>query len=346
METSRIMDNKLMKRTDLYLIPVFVLLLLCLLWFLFDTEGEYMVIAKPAPLAVPVEAWRSVRALEPVKGLSRTRVALGARLFRDNRLSLDRSLACVSCHDLTRGGSDGRKFSFGVNGARGQINAPTVFNAAYNFAQFWDGRAQTLEEQVAGPIHNPLEMASSWQEVMARLSADPDVVAAFAASYSDGLTTANVADAIASFERSLVTLGSPFDRFLKGDEKALSRREQEGFKRFQTLGCISCHQGMLLGGNMYQRFGVLRDYFAGKHPSRADMGRYNVTGRESDRHVFKVPSLRNIALTAPYFHDASATSLEEAVAVMGSYQLGRELSEQDIVSIVAFLKTLTGEAVQ
>ncbi len=335
-----------MKRTDLFLFPVFALLLLCLFWFLLGIGVEKMTIGKPFPAVLPLDAWRSVRALEPVKGLSRTRVELGARLFRDSRLSLDRSLACISCHDLARGGEDGRKVSSGVNGAQGQINAPTVFNAAYNFAQFWDGRAQTLEEQVAGPIHNPQEMASSWKEVMVRLSADPEIVAAFAASYPDGLTPANIADAIATFERSLVTVNSAFDRFIKGDDMALNRRELEGFTRFQKLGCISCHQGMLLGGNMYQRFGVLRDYFAGKHPSRADMGRYNVTGLESDRHVFKVPSLRNIALTAPYFHDASATNLEQAVLVMGRYQLGRELSEQDVVMIVAFLKTLTGEAVQ
>jgi cytochrome c peroxidase len=267
---------------------------------------------------------------------------LGERLFRDTRLSSDDTVACVSCHDLERGGMDGQRVSTGVAGARGGINAPTVFNASFNFVQFWDGRAATLEEQAAGPIHNPLEMASNWEQVLAKLRADPEYPARFAASYRDGLTAANVADAIATFERSLVTPDAPFDRYLRGDAGALTADALEGYRRFKAYGCTSCHQGSHVGGNLYQRFGVLRDYFTGRPVTREDLGRYNVTGREEDRHVFKVPSLRNVALTAPYFHDASAATLDEAIAIMGRYQLGRELSTEDRRLIAAFLHSLTG----
>ncbi len=230
-----------------------------------------------------------------------------------------------------------------MQGRLGGINAPTVFNSAYSLAQLWDGRAATLEEQAAGPVHNPLEMASNWPQVLERLGQDAALVSAFQSAYRSGLTAENIADAIASFERSLVTLDSPFDRYLRGERDALNMIEIEGYQRFREFGCTSCHQGMLVGGNMYQKFGVLKDYFVGRQLSQADLGRYNVTGRDEDRHVFKVPSLRNIALTAPYFHDGSAATLAQAVAVMGRHQLGRELSSQDVEFIVAFLNTLTGQ---
>ncbi|MCX8017761.1 MAG: c-type cytochrome, partial [Rhodocyclaceae bacterium] len=259
------------------------------------------------------------------------------------RLSRDNSLACSGCHDLERGGVDHRPVSIGVGGAVGGINAPTVFNSAYNFVQFWDGRAATLEEQAAGPVHNPLEMDSNWPEVIAKLSADASYREAFAALYRDGITPANIVDAIATFERTLVTPDARFDRYLRGEQNVLTPLELEGWRRFRDLGCTSCHQGMLLGGNMFQKFGVLRDYFGNRPTTSADLGRYNVTGREEDRHVFKVPSLRNVALTAPYFHDASAADLAQAVATMGRHQLGRELSPRDIEAIVAFLHTLTGQ---
>lgn len=290
------------------------------------TAGGEIVVPLPAAPALPA-----------------AKVALGERLFNDPRLSRDNSLACSDCHRLEAGGVDHRPVSIGVGGAVGGINAPTVFNSAYNFVQFWDGRAATLEEQAAGPVHNLLEMDSNWPQVIAKLSADGSYRSAFAALYPDSITAANIVDAIAVFERSLVTPDSRFDRFLRGEANALSPLELEGWHRFRELGCTSCHQGMLLGGNMFQKFGVLRDYFGSRPTTPADLGRYNVTGREEDRHVFKVPSLRNVALTAPYFHDASAADLSRAVAVMGRHQLGRELSSHDITAIVAFLHTLTGE---
>lgn len=285
----------------------------------------------------------AVAPLPPPPALPAEKLALGERLFHDPRLSRDDSIACASCHDLGRGGTDRRKFSVGVGGAVGGINAPTVFNSSLNFVQFWDGRAATLEEQAAGPIHNPVEMASNWDEVLPKLRADPGYADRFARLYPDGVTAANVVDAIASFERDLVTPDAPFDRWLRGERAAMSPQEIEGYQRFRALGCTSCHQGVLLGGNMYQKFGVMRDYFAGRPTTEADLGRYNVTRRAEDRHVFKVPSLRNVALTAPYFHDASADTLEVAVVVMARHQLGRDIASRDVEAIVVFLRTLTGQ---
>lgn len=294
----------------------------------------------PASTADAVEP---ILPLPDLPVLSAERVALGERLFSDKRFSADQTLACVSCHDLKRGGADGRPFSIGIGGAVGEINAPSVFNSGLSMALFWDGRALTLEEQVAGPVHNPLEMGSNWPQVLARLVLDDELQAAFRRAYPDGLTVNNVSNAIATFERSLQTPNSRFDRYLQGDKAALNPAEVEGYRRFRELGCSSCHQGALVGGNMYQKFGVLGDYFAGRAITKADLGRFNVTQRDEDKHVFKVPSLRNVALTAPYFHDGSVATLEQAVLLMGRYQLGRELSELDAQAIAAFLKSLTGE---
>lgn len=272
------------------------------------------------------------------------RVRLGEMLFFDPMLSSDDSVSCASCHFLHSGGADGRARSLGVGGAEGTINAPTVFNVAFGFAQFWDGRAATLQEQVAGPIHNPVEMNSNWAQVIAKLERREDYRRAFAEAYPEqGMNAHTLADALAEFEMTLVTPNARFDRYLRGEPGVLSDDEIEGYNRFKRLGCASCHQGVNIGGNLFQRFGVMDDYFTDRgHPTTADLGRFNVTGREEDRHVFKVPSLRNVALTAPYFHDGSATTLEDAVKVMGRYQLGRPLSSEDVRLIVAFLESLTG----
>ena len=296
-----------------------------------------------APQAMSGDMLSPILPLVPVRGLDPGRIALGERLFHDARLSADHTVACANCHSLSAGGVDGQRFSVGIGGAMGNINAPTILNSAYNVAQFWNGRAATLEEQAAGPIQNPVEMGATWSQVLSRLEQDDQLVAEFRRLYRDGLTADNLLDALATFERSLVTVNSRFDRYLQGDRQALSRLEEEGYRRFAEYGCISCHQGMLIGGNMFQKFGVLGDYFAGRSVSEADLGRFNVTGREEDRHVFKVPSLRNVARTAPYFHDGSAATLEQAVLIMARYQLGRELSGDDVEAIVAFLGTLDGE---
>lgn len=271
-------------------------------------------------------------------------VSLGNDLFNDTRLSGDNTLSCATCHSLSDGGADSLKFSVGIHGAIGNTNTPTVFNSALNFTQFWDGRALTLKEQAKGPITNPMEMGGDWTTIINKLSQDKAYLNQFNKNFKDGLTQENIVVAIATFERSLITINSPFDRYLKGDKKAISTQAILGYQRFKTLGCISCHQGENIGGQMFQYFGVVGDYFADRgNITKADLGRFNVTGLEEDKFKFKVPSLRNVNSTAPYFHDGSATTLEQAIKVMGKYQLGVELPEKDIKLLSAFLKTLTGE---
>ena len=300
-------------------------------------------------LSIPLELDEGPDWLEPVRPLPLTtqldpqKVALGQRLFHDTRLSRDATVSCASCHDLTAGGDDGRAVSAGVGGALGDVNAPTVFNSGFNFVQFWDGRAGTLEEQVNGPITHPREMGTDWPTVEMRLRGIPGYVADFERLYDDGVTARNIRDAIASFERSLVTADSRFDRYLNGDTFAITVEEREGYAFFKSFGCVSCHQGVNVGGNMFQKFGImLADRDADEPENPSDLGRFNVTGRQEDRHVFKVPSLRNVELTAPYFHDGSAPDLPLAVRVMAEMQLGQQLTERQVSRIVAFLKTLTG----
>lgn len=269
---------------------------------------------------------------------------LGRKLFNDKRLSVDDSIACASCHDLANGGDDSRVHSVGVGGRTGGINAPTVFNSSLNFVQFWDGRAKTLEEQIDGPITHPAEMGATWNDVVAKLKRDPDYAQSFAAQYPDGVTAANVRSSIATFERTLLTHDAPFDRWLRGEHDALSSQQKAGYALFKSVGCVACHQGRNVGGNMFQRFGVLGDYFKDRgNVTAADHGRFNVTKDESDRFVFRVPSLRNVEHTAPYFHDGSAQTLTQAVQTMVKYQLGRKLSDTQVSSIVLFLKSLSGK---
>lgn len=286
-----------------------------------------------------------IQPLLPPVGLNPEKVALGQALFSDPRLSHDNTIACASCHSLKPplAGSDGRVTALGILGQEGEMNTPTVFNSALNFAQFWDGRASTLEEQAGGPVHNPKEMASNWQEVIGKLSKAKDYPEAFDRLYHDGITSANIVDAIAAFERSLITTGSRFDNWLLGQNEALNEQEQEGYRLFKEFGCVSCHQGANIGGNMYQKFGIFGDFLpAGRSPRASDLGRYNVTHKDEDRFVFKVPSLRNVARTAPYFHDGSARDLPSAVATMARVQLGREISPREIALIVQFLEATTG----
>jgi cytochrome c peroxidase len=291
-----------------------------------------------APLDEPIKPIPLTQDLDPA------RTELGRRLFQDVRLSANDSVSCASCHQLESGGADQRAFSLGFSGRRAVINTPTVLNAGFNFRQFWDGRAGSLEAQIDAVIQNPVEMGSTWHEVIAKVAADAHYRTAFAAAYPDGVTQANIENAIATFERSLTTPNSRFDQYLRGDADALSAEEKAGYLKFKQYGCIACHQGVNVGGNMFQKFGVMGDYFETRgNPSPADLGRFRVTGNDADRHVFKVPSLRNVALTAPYFHDATAKTLEEAVDVMFRYQLGRSAAKEDKYAIIQFLNTLTGE---
>ena len=296
-----------------------------------------------APLiAAPLD--EALKPLPEAPALDPARVDLGRQLFNEPRLSANQSLSCASCHHLASGGADDKPFSIGFDGKPVGINTPTVFNASHNFKQFWDGRADTLEAQVKQVVISPVEMGSDWATVVRNLSALPAYRAAFAQTYPDGVTAANVQNALATYERTLLTPNSRFDRYLLGDTEILSRQEKYGYQRFKDYGCIACHQGVNIGGNMFQKFGVMGDYFKARgNPIESDLGRYLLTRDEEDRHVFKVPSLRNVAITAPYFHDASAKTLEEAVDVMFKYQLGRIPSQEDKDLIIQFLKTLTGE---
>jgi cytochrome c peroxidase len=286
-----------------------------------------------------------IKPLPPIAVEDPGRVQLGRQLFHDTRLSANGSVSCSSCHDAAQGGADSRERSLGFAGQPTEVNAPTVLNASLNFKQFWNGRADSLEQQIDSVVQNPVEMGSKWVDVVAKVSHDASYAQSFAASYKDGVTRANIQNAIATYERTLTTPDSRFDKYLRGQASALSPEEKAGYVKFKQYGCISCHQGVNVGGNMFQKFGVMGDYFAGRRtPTNADMGRYLVTREEGDRHVFKVPGLRNVALTAPYFHDGSAKTLDEAVDVMFRYQLGRVAAARDKADIVKFLGTLTGDA--
>ncbi len=272
---------------------------------------------------------------------------LGEKLFKDKSLSSTGKISCVSCHHLDQSGDDGRVVSTGVKGRKGVINTPSVFNSAYNFVLFWNGRAKSLEEQINGPINNQVEMGNNWQQVVSTLKADPYYPQLFNALFSDGITPHNIRRAIADFERTLITPNSPFDQYLRGDISAINEYEAGGYQLFKDYGCATCHQGQLIGGNMYGKMGVIGNYFADRgNITKADDGRYEWTQLQRHRHQFKVPSLRNVSTTAPYFHDGTVTDLYQAVRIMAKYQLGRQIPPGDVAQIVAFLQTLTAPLAQ
>jgi cytochrome c peroxidase len=304
-------------------------------------------IALAAGLCLADPGWAAVLD-EPIKPVPATlnqnpaRVEIGRLLFADGRLSVNGTVSCASCHDLSKGGGGSAARSTGLNGALTAVNTPTVLNAALNFKQFWNGRADSLEAQIEEVVRNPVEMGSKWEDVVAKVSGDRAYAAAFARAYKDGVTQLNIQNAIASYERTLITPDSRFDRYLRGDRNAITDEERSGYAKFKQYGCIACHQGVNVGGNMFQKFGVMAEVVNRGPSTEADLGRFVVTKDEADRHVFKVPGLRNVALTAPYFHDGSAATLEDAVDVMFRYQLGRRASKADKLEIVKFLGTLTG----
>ncbi len=286
---------------------------------------------RPIPLTVEVDARKA---------------ELGRILYHDVRLSSDNTVSCASCHGLNTAGVDNKQYSEGVQGQLGGVNAPTVYNAVFNFVQFWDGRATTLAEQAAGPPLNPVEMASnSFDEIIAKLQADNELTRAFTEAYPDGWNEANITNAIEMFEMTLITPNSRFDKYLRGDDNAITAVEKEGYELFKKYNCATCHVGINLGGESYELMGLRKHYFADRdmEMTAEDDGRYKVTQEERDRHRFKVPSLRNVALTWPYYHDGSQVSLKEAVCKMGTYQSGVELTDEEEDKIVAFLNTLTGE---
>jgi cytochrome c peroxidase len=281
-----------------------------------------------------------IQPIRPAQEVNLAQVELGKKLYFDPRLSRSGFISCNSCHNLSMGGTDNLETSIGHNWQQGPINAPTVLNSSLNVAQFWDGRARDLQEQAGGPIANPKEMAFSHTLTIDVLESIPEYVIEFRQVFGEGaITIDEVTAAIAEFEKTLVTPGSRFDLWLLGQEDAITAAELAGYELFKTSGCVACHNGAALGGTSFQKMGIVEPY----QTSNPVEGRIAVTGKDADRFAFKVPTLRNVELTYPYFHDGGAETLTEAVDIMGRLQLGRKYTPEENAQIVAFLKTLTGE---
>jgi len=273
------------------------------------------------------------------------KAAVGERLYNDKRLSKDNTISCATCHVIEKGGTDNLPFSVGVGGLKGGVNAPTVLNAVFNMRQFWDGRAAHLAAQAGGPPLNPVEMASAnWEEIIAKLEPDLALRAMFLAVYPEGYSEATICDAIAEFEKRLITPNSRFDKYLKGDKGALTAHELRGYELFTANRCAACHAGPAMGGLSFEYADLKGDYFAGRALTDGDAGLAAFSKNPKDDKRFKVPTLRNVALTAPYMHDASKAQLADAVASMLTYQVGKKKPrDEEVQSITLFLKTLNGE---
>lgn len=295
---------------------------------------------KTTTVAVEFETNEPIQPIQPVVIKNQKYVDLGRKLYFDPRLSKSGFISCNSCHNLSAGGTDNLKTSIGHNWSKGPINSPTVLNSSLNLAQFWDGRAADLQEQAAGPIANPGEMAFTHQLAVDMLRSIPGYVDEFKDIFGNREITINeVTLAIAAFEETLVTPNSRFDQWLKGNKEAINSMELAGYNLFKNSGCVACHNGPAVGGNSFQKMGVVEPYNA----SSPSEGRSAVTGNDADRFNFKVPTLRNVELTYPYFHDGEADTLTQAVDIMGRLQLGRTFTAEENAEIVAFLKTLTGD---
>ena len=300
--------------------------------------------------------WQALPATAPAPADNPTtpeKVELGKILYHDPRLSSSGTVSCASCHNVMAGGDDNRGGSVGVQAQVGGRSAPTVWNSAFTATQFWDGRAPSLEAQAKGPVANPIEMGmKNWDDVVARLKAVPGYPSLFAKAFSgaDVVTAENAAKAIAAYERTLITPNSPYDRFVGGNKSALSEQQQRGLNTFAEVGCVACHSGPVFNGQNGQGAGFFMKFPSNENPAleeqygfSKDLGRFDVTKSEADKHFFKVPTLRNIALTAPYFHNGKVKTLEEAVKIMAKLQLDKELTPQQVDDIAAFLNGLTGE---
>ncbi len=295
-------------------------------------------------------AWDALPTTAPAPADNPTteeKVELGKMLYHDPRLSSTGTVACASCHNTMLGGEDNRPNSMGVNGQTGGRSAPTVWNSAFNAVQFWDGRAASLEDQAAGPVTNPIEMGmKDWDSVVARLKTIKGYNEAFARAFGDNsVSKDNATKAIAAYERTLITPNSPYDQYVGGDKQALTDQQVRGMNKMAELGCAGCHSGAAFNGaGTFQRFPVHDNpYFAAQYHFKKDKGVAEVSKKEADEHLWKVPTLRNIALTAPYFHNGSVKTLDEAVKIMAKMQLDKDLSKEEIADIVAFLEGLTGQ---
>jgi len=281
-----------------------------------------------------------IQPIKPATGINQAKAELGKKLYFEPRLSKSGFISCNSCHNLARGGTDNIPSSIGDRWQQGPIKAPTVLNSSLNIAQFWDGRAADLKEQAGGPIANPMEMGFTHALAIDVLSSIPGYVSEFKKVFGKNkIDMDQVTEAIAEFEKTLVTPNSRFDKWLLGDEKAITAEEKAGYALFKSSGCVACHNGEAIGGNSFHKMGVFEPYKT-KNPAE---GRSAVTGNDAERFNFKVPTLRNVELTYPYFHDGAANTLTEAVDVMGRLQLGKKFTAKENAQIVAFLKTLTGE---
>jgi len=292
------------------------------------------------PAAMAASSSEPVQPIRPAQEINLAQTELGKKLYFDPRLSRSGFISCNSCHNLSMGGTDNLKTSVGHNWQEGPINAPTVLNSSLNVAQFWDGRAASLQEQAGGPIENPREMAFSHTLTVDVLSSIPGYVIEFKQVFGEGdITIDEVTLAIAEFEKTLVTPNSRFDLWLLGDANAISDEELAGYQLFKQSGCVACHNGEALGGTSFQKMGIVEPY----QTDNPAVGRAAVTGKDADRFSFKVPTLRNVELTYPYFHDGAAQTLADAVEIMGRLQLGRVFTAEENAKIVAFLRTLTGD---
>lgn len=300
-----------------------------------------VLLAASVSLAGTATASEPIKPVSPVKEINPALSELGKKLYFDPRLSVSGFISCNSCHNLSMGGTDNLKTSIGHKWQQGPINSPTVLNSSLNLAQFWDGRAADLKEQAGGPIANPGEMASSHTLAVDVIESIPGYVREFKQVFGDSgkVDIDRITDAIAEFEKTLVTPNAPFDRWLLGDKNAISQNALEGYQLFKSSGCVACHNGEAVGGNSFQKMGVIEPY----QTQNKVEGRVAVTGKDADRFKFKVPTLRNVELTYPYFHDGEAATLTEATDIMGRLQLGRKFTEQENAKIVAFLKSLTGD---
>ncbi len=299
-----------------------------------------LVVAMLAFVAAPAWSSEPIEPIPAVKAKNPAMVELGKKLYFDPRLSKSGFISCNSCHNLSMGGTDNLKTSIGHNWQQGPINSPTVLNSSMNLAQFWDGRAADLKAQAGGPIANPGEMAFTHELAVDVLNSIPAYKAEFKKVFGkDAANIDMVTDAIAAFEETLVTPNSRFDKWLKGNKKALTKKEKDGYELFKNSGCTACHYGPAVGGNSFQKMGLVAEYDT---PNKA-VGVAGLTGKDADRMKFKVPTLRNVEMTYPYFHDGEADTLEKAVDIMGKLQVGRAYTPEEIDQIVAFLKTLTGD---
>jgi cytochrome c peroxidase len=342
--------NRRIRRWMGLLAVISIASLLAILW-------QRFTVLQPVAVTTParIEITQTGEPIQPIPleiAIDKPKVALGERLFQDVRLSKNSQKSCLSCHSFSLGGADRRAHSLGIDGAITRVNTPTIFNARFNFRFNWDGKFTNLSDHLDTLMNNPRTMGTQWPTAIRSLQQVPAYLRAFDRIYPDGVTATNIKDAIIAYELSLNTPNARFDRFLLGDKTSLTATEKEGYRLFKNYGCISCHQGVNIGGNMFQPFGVIGNYLTDREArhqggrgklTNADLGRFNVTKDEPDRHVFRVPSLRNVAVTAPYFHDGSVQTLKEAIEQMTKYQLGRSLAKKQIELIAEFLGTLTGE---